>query len=283
MTRRGLINSTIILTILLLLLLLALLALLIPTGKDSRLGTLSATEKPGLQILTIPDELIHNDDRIEAQYEMAQITDNPPQSREKSQQYNLPDIDLNCWMYRLVNRDNPLDDAFSVELSSMPGGQQFDSRAADALLELYVAASEQNLNIILNSGYRTIAHQRMLYENRLSVQLSSGMSDEEAKRTTLQIVAYPGTSEHNLGLAIDILDRDYSIAPVTAAFSETELGKWLKEHCADYGFILRYPEDKTDITGIQFEPWHYRYVGTDAAKYIMDNRLCLEEFLELYF
>jgi D-alanyl-D-alanine carboxypeptidase len=194
---------------------------------------------------------------------------------------DLPDIDITDWMYRLVNMENPLEDDFTVTLASVQNGQYFDSRAASSLSDLYLAARADNIPIILNSGYRNIATQRQLYEWRLNTQRASGMSEEEAIRTTLQIVAYPGASEHNLGLAVDILDRNYG-GTATAAFANTELGIWLKENCAEYGFILRYPDGKTDITGVQFEPWHFRYVGEKAARFIMDNDLCLEEFLDLY-
>jgi len=205
----------------------------------------------------------------------------PPGAEDAPERGDLPDVDLSSWELRLVNAENPVEESFSVRLTSLPGGQTFDARASEALLSMYNAAREQNLTILLNSGYRNVATQRQLYENRLRIQRGSGLSEEEARRTTLQMVAYPGTSEHNLGLAIDILDRSYS-APVTAAFANTELGQWLRMNCADFGFILRYPEDKTEITGFNFEPWHFRYVGITAARYIMDNSLTLEEFLDLY-
>jgi D-alanyl-D-alanine carboxypeptidase len=95
-----------------------------------------------------------------------------------------------------------------------------------------------------------------------------------------KIVAYPGTSEHQLGLACDIVDG-YS-EYMHEALADTELLKWMGEHCAEYGFILRYPKDKTDITGVSYEPWHFRYVGAEAASYIMEKSLTLEEFTALY-
>jgi D-alanyl-D-alanine carboxypeptidase len=279
MTKKWHVVSTIIQTVLLILALI-ILAILIGANIDSRKKNQTFEENTP-QDSEIPMESSQVDD--EEFIEAPQIDNStPPVSIDSPKQGELPNIDLSSWMYRLVNAEHKLEDGFTVERASVPGGQSFDSRAAGALSDMYAAAQEQNLSIILNSGYRDMATQRQLYENRLSIQRSSGMSEEEAKRTTLQIVAFPGTSEHNLGLAIDILDQNYNISPVTAAFAETELGIWLKMNCADYGFILRYPQDKTDITGVSFEPWHFRYVGIDAAKYIMDNGLCLEEFLELY-
>ena len=215
------------------------------------------------------------------------MTDAGEKTNETQQEYSqdektqtTPDIDINDWKYILVNADNPLDDSFTTELSYLPGGQALDSRASAELAEMYNAAIADGLSILLNSGYRSIDTQRQLYEWRLNVQRATGMSEQDAVASTIKIVAYPGTSEHNLGLAIDILDKQYGV--VTADFAKTKLGIWLNEHCEEYGFILRYPDGKTDITGVNFEPWHFRYVGMEAATYIMDNGLCLEEFLDLY-
>ena len=105
-----------------------------------------------------------------------------------------------------------------------------------------------------------------------------GISYEKAYEEAGNTVAYPGTSEHQLGLAVDIVAKDYQQLDDKQA--NTEEAKWLKEHCAEYGFILRYPLDKTEETGIIFEPWHYRYVGKEAAKEIMEQGICLEKYLE---
>ena len=108
-----------------------------------------------------------------------------------------------------------------------------------------------------------------IYDAALSAQLNA-MPDGEEK--ALQVVALPGTSEHQLGLALDI------IAEFDA--DNTATWQWLKQHCAEYGFILRYPADKEEITGISYEPWHFRYVGVEAAREIMSSGVCLEEYLE---
>ena len=106
---------------------------------------------------------------------------------------------------------------------------------------------------------------------------AEGLSYEEAYRQAGTVVAYPGTSEHNLGLAADIVAKDYQLLDDKQA--DTPEAKWLKENCWRYGFILRYPTDKTGETGIIFEPWHYRYVGKEAAREIMEQGICLEEYL----
>ena len=107
--------------------------------------------------------------------------------------------------------------------------------------------------------------------------MARGYGEEKAREEAATSVAYPGTSEHNLGLAVDIVARDYQILDDKQA--DTAEARWLEENCWKYGFILRYPTDKTDITGIIFEPWHYRYVGEEAAREIMERGICLEEYL----
>ena len=106
----------------------------------------------------------------------------------------------------------------------------------------------------------------------------TGLDRAAAEELAADEVARPGTSEHQLGLAVDIISNAHP--ELNEAWAETEEAKWLTENCAQYGFILRYPPDKSDITGIVWEPWHFRYVGEDAAAYIMENGLCLEEYLE---
>ena len=146
-----------------------------------------------------------------------------------------------------------------------------DMRAADALAEFIAAAREQGLSVYLSSTYRDYATQTYLYNRKVS------QYGEEVAKT---IVAPPGTSEHQLGLAADITDKYYEFKD--ESLENTELFQWMSANCADYGFIVRYPKDKEDVTGIMYEPWHFRYVGKEAAAYIMENGLCLEEFVALY-
>ena len=116
-----------------------------------------------------------------------------------------------------------------------------------------------------------------LFDNKVSYFLAKGLSEEAARTEAAKVVAVPGTSEHQLGLAVDIVDADYQL--LDDAQANTPVQQWLLEHCWEYGFILRYPADKEAVTGIIYEPWHYRYVGEDNAKAIRDSGLCLEEWL----
>jgi len=184
-----------------------------------------------------------------------------------------PDIDISDWKYVLANQDNLLDRDFVPALTALPGGHYFDSRAADALQDFLAGARDAGLSTYLVSSYRSYATQEYLFNNKVA---QYGGDREAAAR----IVAIPGSSEHQTALAADITDRWYEY--MNESLADTALSKWMKEHCAEYGFILRFPEDKQDITGIMFEPWHFRYVGVEAAEYIMSHGLCLEEFVALY-
>ncbi len=185
-----------------------------------------------------------------------------------------PDVDVTSWELMLVNPTHLLDANYAppeiVNVGSSACPQ--DSRIADALSSFAQGCSDAGLSVYLSSGYRSYSDQQYLYNRKIS----QGYSAEEAAK----IVAIPGTSEHQSGLCCDI--TDYYRELKDSSLEDTDTFKWLNEHCAEYGFILRFPSDKQDITCIMYEPWHFRYVGVEAATYIKANNLCLEEFLALY-
>ncbi len=184
-----------------------------------------------------------------------------------------PDIDITEWKYVLANQTHLLSKDFTPEVTQLENGHYFDSRAVDALKAFIQGARDAGLSVYLTSSYRPYSTQEYLFEKKVA---EYGGDRETAAR----IVAIPGSSEHQTGLAADICDQYYEY--MNESLANTALSKWMKEHCAEYGFILRFPEDKQEITGIMFEPWHFRYVGEEAAAYIMEKGLCLEEFVELY-
>ena len=192
----------------------------------------------------------------------------------------LPDVDISSWELCLVNTERPLTGDHIPTIVELEGRQYFDERAADALRAFVAGARAEGLNVIITSSYRPHATQEYLFNNKLQEQRNAGLAEDAAYAAAARIVAIPGTSEHQLGLAADIVDQYYQY--MNESLAATELSKWMKEHSAEYGFILRFPEDKQDITKIMFEPWHYRYVGVEAATYIMEHGLCLEEFVALY-
>ncbi len=191
-----------------------------------------------------------------------------------------PDIDISSWEYTLVNKDNPLSPDYAADMSAVLDGQHFDSHAADALKEFIAAAKAEGLTVYITSSYRSYDTQEYLFNKKVNEYLSSEGSPEAATEKAKTIVAYPGTSEHQLGLACDIVDKYYEY--MDESIENTPLSIWMAAHSAEYGFILRYPKNKTDVTGVMYEPWHFRYVGKEAATYITQKGLTLEEFVALY-
>lgn len=197
----------------------------------------------------------------------------PPEPVEEGPK--LPEVDLSDWNLILVNKDNPLSADYApptiVEVGDSRCPQ--DSRISDALTAFAQGCKDAGLPVYLSSGYRSYNEQSSSFNNKVA-QVGS----EEA---AAKIVSRPGTSEHQTGLCCDITDQ-YRNPKDPDVIEPTETFQWLNEHCAEYGFILRYPKDKTEVTGIMYEPWHFRYVGQEVAAYIKDNGLCLEEFVALY-
>ena len=181
------------------------------------------------------------------------------------------------WSLILVNDWNamPEDYESTVTLVDYRGDHQFDSRMVEQLDAMMRAGSSFGLWPV--SAYRPYSLQEKLYNQEVAEWKAAGYSQEEAEIKAATVVKRPGTSEHNTGLALDLLGSGY--ATLTEGFADTEAYAWLQEHCADYGFILRFPKGKEDITGVIYEPWHYRYVGVEHAKEIMSRGLCLEEYL----
>ena len=183
----------------------------------------------------------------------------------------------------LVNPWNTVPEGYAPELVEIPHGLathgiQVAADCYDALIAMLEACNDQQPRAVVVSGYRTHEYQEKLYKNKVSRVQAEGYSYEEALVEAAKVVAIPGTSEHQLGLAVDIVDsRSYSLTDYQATLPAQ---KWLMEHCWEYGFILRYPADKTPVTGIIYEPWHYRYVGLELAKELYDSGLTLEEYLQ---
>ncbi|MDO4356873.1 MAG: M15 family metallopeptidase [Clostridia bacterium] len=177
----------------------------------------------------------------------------------------------------LVNPDHYVPEDWTMELVEVRRGQYVDSRAYGDLMAMLEAAGAEGLHPLVCSSYRTQEKQTQLYENKLKRCLQSGMSQEEAEREAAFWVAIPGTSEHQLGLAVDIVSKENQ--NLNESQEDTPTQQWLMAHCWEYGFILRYRKDKTDVTRIGYEPWHYRYVGRAAAQEIRQLDVCLEEYL----
>lgn len=179
------------------------------------------------------------------------------------------------WNLLLVNRDYILPENYinSVDLVYVSGSdERLDSRAAKHYEDMFNAAAADGLYLTPCSGYRSVELQKRNFQNRIDMYIGQGMSQADATVEASKVILPPGTSEHNAGLAMDIIC-------VLDSFENTNEYAWLCENAQDYGFILRYPKDKQDITKIVFEPWHWRYVGTEAAKAMKKSGQCLEEYL----
>ena len=182
----------------------------------------------------------------------------------------------------LVNPDNGLGSDYAPEETATVDGYTMEATAAAQLRKMLDDASEAGYTITIYSAYRNYAKQEANFNNKINQYLNQGYDRAAAEKLAANIVNPPGKSEHQTGLAADICTAEmvYKYGSLPEQFSQTEEYTWLYEHCAEYGFILRYPEDKEDITGITYEPWHYRYVGLERAKEIMDAKISLEEYIE---
>lgn len=183
------------------------------------------------------------------------------------------------WRLTLVNEANPLPEDYEPDTAEADNGYLFDIRAVEPLRALLQAGREAGLDLVVTSGWRSWAYQEQLFEDKVSrVMSGTGLDRAAAEEAAADEVARPGTSEHQLGLAMDLVDASYQV--LDEAQASTPAQQWLMAHCWEYGFILRYPAEKQDITGIIYEPWHYRYVGRDHAQAIRQSGQCLEEFLQ---
>ena len=177
------------------------------------------------------------------------------------------------WNLILVNRENYIPADYEVQLTELSNGKKVDSRICPELQEMFNAARAQGYGLFVREGYRTQEEQQQLMNEKIEAYENEGKSKSEAKKLAEQWEAIPGTSEHQLGIAVDI-NAD------TTKSSRDDVYNWLEENAHTYGFIKRYPSNKTDITGVINEPWHYRYVGKEAASAIYSQGICLEEYIE---
>lgn len=195
---------------------------------------------------------------------------------EKKPAAIIPITDAEKWNLAIINTKYPLPDSYAPTLSNAISGSniQLDSRVSERYAEMYAAAKLSGCVLTPYSGYHSYALQETNYNRKVNFYVNQGISAEEANQKASAQVLPAGCSEHNAGLAMDIVSA-------SSDFINTKEYKWLCENAYNYGFILRYPEDKTAITGMNFEPWHWRYVGTQAAKEMKEKNQCLEEYLGL--
>lgn len=172
----------------------------------------------------------------------------------------------------LVNSTHPLPEGFSVELTLLSNGKYVASEIYPDLQKMFDDMRAQGVYPVVGEGYRTREEQQQMLDDKIYAYENEGYSYNDAVNMAEKLVALPGTSEHELGLAVDI-NADETLC------GNWDVYQWLAENAYKYGFILRYPDGKADITGIDYEPWHYRWVGAEASAEIYSQRLSLEEYL----
>ncbi|MBR4163473.1 MAG: M15 family metallopeptidase [Solobacterium sp.] len=187
---------------------------------------------------------------------------------------SIPEIEVPVenedWALLLVNYDHPLPSDYSFEILTLSNNEEVDERIYPALQSMFDDARNEGINLFVRSGYRDREEQEIVFQNKLNECLNEGMSEEEAYQETLRWVAEPGKSEHETGLAVDI----------NSEVSAEDTYNWLIRNSYKYGFVQRYADEKSDITKVYNEPWHYRYVGKNAAYEMVEKNFCLEEYLE---
>jgi D-alanyl-D-alanine carboxypeptidase len=228
------------------------------------------------------EDVANLDDLIETSKETADalVEVSQADSVDGAEYADAPKVtfDKNDWKLLLINKQHTIPEDYEFTLGTIKGSMRCDERIIEPLTQMFAAAKQDGVNLIVCSPYRDMARQEYLFDRKVKNYQSTGMSYMDAYKKASITVTLPGASEHQVGLAVDVISDTYTSLEV--GFADTEAGKWLAKHSWEYGFILRYPLGKEEITGIQFEPWHFRYVGIDAAEVITSQNITLEEFVE---
>ena len=237
------------------------------------------------EVLDDEDVIIgYDNEELDVQDEIDQFTlDDILEANELSQGMTEQasygsELSVDDWQLVLVNKQHPVPEDYSFTLGTITGSMKCDVRIIDELMAMMEAAKSDGINLMICSPYRDYNRQTVLFNRKIDYYMNKGYSYMEAYKIASITVTVPGASEHQIGLALDIVSNTYT--SLDTGFGETDAGIWLREHGYEYGFILRYPRGKEYITGIQYEPWHYRYVGKEVATAIMKQGITLEEFLE---
>lgn len=214
--------------------------------------------------------------------ETTKETSKPKETKKERLNKELPkDAKPSDWDLLLTNYNHKLSNQYKPELAYI-GSQRLDKCVLPHYKEMAAAAKKAGYPLTIVSSYRSVDYQEKIYKEQIQLYLNQGKSQKEAEKETADYMTKPGTSEHHTGLSLDVLGTAYyeKGGTLDESFAEDKSAQWLAKHCAEYGFIVRYPKNKVDITKIHYEPWHLRYVGKDNAEYIMSHHISLEEYID---
>ena len=271
-----------------------------PTEDGAQLAAEQEIDTAEVAVIEADEEVIENLDDVELlaeeeidTYTLEEILENnstyreivestPEEIAENSEiedaDFSSYEFDPADWRLILVNKQHSIPQDYEFPLGNITSSLQCDERILEDLLAMMQAAKEDGVNLIICSPYRDYNRQTYLFKKKITRYMNAGMSYMDAYKTASVTVTAPNASEHQIGLAIDFYSSTYM--RLDEGFADTQAGKWLAENSYKYGFILRYPEGKEYITGIIYEPWHFRYVGVEAATVITEKGITLEEFWE---
>lgn len=230
-----------------------------------------STQPAGEENATEPAQTEPADENGE-QSQTEPVTAEPTTAKRKAMIIDINDAEN--WALAMIGVNYPLPDKYSPNLSEAVDGSsvKLDSRVATHYREMYNAAKQAGCILTPYSGYHTYSLQESTYTRKLNYYISQGYSEEQAAAETQKKTLPAGCSEHNAGLCMDIVSA-------SSDFVNTKEFQWLCDNAMNYGFVLRYPENKQEITGVNYQPWHWRFVGVEAAKEMAQNNQCLEEYL----
>ncbi len=240
------------------------------TSETTKQSASPTENKTGTKPAATDTEQTSENTTEETVAETAGVTAAAPGTIDNPTIITISDTD---WHLTLVNSSYRIPEEYQPDLVYVCGSsERLDNKVAEHYEKMYEAAQKDGIDLAPCSGYRSYELQERNYTRKVEFFESQGYSTEDAKVKAATIIMPPGSSEHNLGYAMDIVC-------VEEWFENTEEFKWLQKNAADYGFIMRYPKDKQDITKVIYEPWHWRYVGVDAAKEMKSSGQVLEEYL----
>ena len=256
--------------------------------EDSDIALAVESEEENLYIDEDDDDFDYSEeeyiDSVDVAYTLDDILENhdgyQTDSNPTEEVFEDYEFDSSDWRLVLINKQHPIPEDYSFNLGVIKDGMLCDERILSDLLTMMQAAKDDGINLAIKSPYRTDSRQENNFNTRIKQYMGQGYSYMDAYKLTSQVITVPGASEHQVGLALDIVCDTYG--SLSEGFGETKAGQWLAEHSCEYGFIVRYPKGKEYITSIDYEPWHFRYVGREAAMIIKEEGICLEEFWDRY-